>query len=58
MLFKVRYDVLYIHFSKICVDNSSTYDIIKLQEHLFLWFVLLSLRGEDDGREISQNFQR
>lgn len=49
MLSKVRYDVLYIHFSKICVDKSFSHDIIKTQEHLFLCFVLLSLRGEVDG---------
>ena len=58
MLFKVRYDVLYLHFSKIYVDKSISHDIIKTQEHLFLYFVLLNLRGEVDGREISQNFQR
>ena len=40
MLFKVRYDVLYIHFSKIYVDNSATRDIIKPQEQMFLWFCL------------------
>ena len=49
MLFKVRYDVLYIHFSKIYVDNSSTHDIIKTREHLFLCFLLLNSRGEVDG---------
>ena len=49
MLFKVRYDVLYLHFSKIYVDKSFSHDIIKTQEHLFLCFVLLSLRGEVDG---------
>ena len=53
MLSKVRYDVLYIHFSKICVDKSIIRDIIKPQEQMFLWFILslqiLNSRGEVDG---------
>ncbi len=46
---KVRYDVLYIQFSKICVDKFISSDIIKTQEQMFLCFALLSLRGEVDG---------
>ena len=49
MLFKVRYDVLYIHFSKIWVDKSFYHDIIKTREQMFLCFLLLNLRGEVNG---------
>lgn len=53
MLFKVRYDVLYIHFSKICVDKFAVKDIIRPQEQMFLRFILslqiLNSRGEVDG---------